>query len=66
MIFECFSVALAQNNETKKYLNLLGVKKIKLLGNLKFSETKIKIKKLIKNLRLYLETLSTNIQAKNL
>ena len=23
MIFECFSVALAQNNETKKYLNLL-------------------------------------------
>ena len=45
MIFECFSVALAQNNETKKYLSLLGVKKIKLLGNLKFSETKIKIKK---------------------
>ena len=45
IIFGCFNVALAQNNETKKYLSLLGVKKIKLLGNLKFSETKIKIKK---------------------
>jgi len=41
-IFQCFDIALAQNNETKKYLNYLGVKKIKFLGNLKFSETKIK------------------------
>ena len=44
-IFECIDIALAQNNETKKYLKLLGVKKIKLLGNLKFTETKIKNKK---------------------
>ena len=48
-IFECIDIALAQNNETKKYLKLLGVKKIKLLGNLKFTETKIKNKKKINN-----------------
>jgi len=45
IVFECFNKALAQNNETKKYLNKLGVKKVELLGNLKFSETKIKTKK---------------------
>ena len=50
-IFECFDVAFAQNNETKKYLIKLGIKNIRLLGNLKFSKTKIKIKnKLNRNL----------------
>jgi len=50
-IFNNFDLALAQNNETKKYLKLLGLKKIKILGNLKFSETKIKTtKKLNKNI----------------
>jgi len=44
IIFGCFDVALVQNNETANYLNLLGIKKIKILGNLKFSETKIKTK----------------------
>jgi len=52
IVFKCFNKALAQNNETKKYLNKLGVKKVELLGNLKFSETKIKTKKdLDKNLK---------------
>ena len=45
IIFECFNQAFVQNNETKKYLNKLGLKQVKLLGNLKFSETKIKTKK---------------------
>ncbi len=39
-LFNCFDKIFPQNNETKKYLSFLGVKKMKLLGNLKFSETK--------------------------
>ena len=35
-IFEKITLALPQNIESKKYLKLLGTKKIKLLGNLKF------------------------------
>jgi len=54
MVFECFNQALAQNNETKKYLNKLGIKNVKLLGNLKFSKTKIKTKKTLdKNLKVF-------------
>ena len=53
-VFECFHQALAQNKETKKYLNKLGVKKVNLLGNLKFTETKIKNKQnLNKNLKIF-------------
>ena len=48
-IFNNFDLALAQNNETKKYLKILGLKKIKILGNLKFSETKTKTKKELDN-----------------
>ena len=39
-LFESFDISFPQNYETKKYLNSLGVKKIKFLGNLKFSESK--------------------------
>ncbi len=35
-IFEKITLALPQNLESKKYLKLLGTKKIKLVGNLKF------------------------------
>ncbi len=35
-IFEKITLALPQNIESKKYLKLLGTKKIKLVGNLKF------------------------------
>ncbi len=35
-VFEKITVALPQNTETKKYLKLLGVKHIKVAGNLKF------------------------------
>ena len=35
-VFSKISLALPQNLETKKYLRMLGVKKIKLAGNLKF------------------------------
>jgi 3-deoxy-D-manno-octulosonic-acid transferase len=38
-LFKIFNLCLPQNYETQKYLHLLGVKKIKMHGNLKFSET---------------------------
>ena len=40
-LFNSFNQIFPQNLETKKYLSFLGVKKMKLLGNLKFSESKI-------------------------
>ena len=40
-IFEKITVALPQNLETKKYLKLLGVRNIKIAGNLKFFGNKI-------------------------
>ena len=57
LVFECFDQALAQNKESKKYLIKLGVKKVKLLGNLKFVETKVKNKKTFsKNLRIFFKS----------
>ena len=49
LLFGCFDLALAQNNESKKYLKLLGVKKIKIIGNLKFAEAKNTSQKRISN-----------------
>ena len=40
ILFNKFDICLPQNYETKKYLKSLGAKKIKLVGNLKFSESK--------------------------
>ena len=51
-LFKIFNLCLPQNFETKKYLHLLGVKKIKMLGNLKFSEPELNNKnELNKNLK---------------
>jgi len=56
-IFQCFDATFPQNKETIKYLKSLKVKKIKFLGNIKFSENEYqskdtissKIKKFLKN-----------------
>ena len=53
-VFSKISIALPQNKETKDYLNRLGVKKIKYIGNLKYFKnskaiSKINIKKYFKN-----------------
>ncbi len=56
-IFKCFDVTFPQNKETTKYLKILEVKKIKILGNIKFSENEnwskgkidSKINKFLKN-----------------
>ena len=41
-LFGSFNNTLPQNQETKKYLKILGAKKIKMIGNLKFSENEVK------------------------
>ncbi len=50
-VFSNISLALPQNLETKKYLKILGVRKIKFAGNLKFYGKKQNVKKT--NLKLY-------------
>ena len=60
-LFENFDICLCQNKETKKYLKKLGAKKIKFLGNLKYSESKLKendnfdekFKKIFKNRKIW-------------
>ena len=53
-LFKIFNLCLPQNLETQKYLSLLGAKKIKILGNLKFSEPELNNKyELNKKLKTY-------------
>ncbi len=60
-LFEIFDITFPQNNETKKYLKYLGSKKIKSIGNLKFSESKTQkninlnknIKKIFKSRKIW-------------
>jgi len=40
ILFKSFDICYSQNKETTKYLKSLGSKKIKFIGNLKFSESK--------------------------
>ncbi len=54
-LFKGFDYTYPQNEETKKYLNILNAKKIKKIGNLKFSESNFETKELIKsNLKTFL------------
>ena len=51
LVFGSFDMCLSQNKETEKYLKSFGVRKIKNLGNLKFSKSKfISSNKLNKNI----------------
>jgi len=38
-LFQNFDICLASNEQSKKYLKILGAKKIKYVGNLKFAQT---------------------------
>ena len=40
ILFGSFDICLSQNHETQKYLKSLGSKKIKFIGNLKYSESR--------------------------
>ena len=48
-VFGSFDACLTSNNESKNYLIKLGAKKIKNIGNLKFSRTSIKNSNIIEN-----------------
>ena len=52
-IFQKFDICLSASMESKKYLKLLGVKKIKYIGNLKFSQTENNEYKLNNNLKKF-------------
>ncbi len=49
VLFQKFNICLSQNNETTNYLKTLGAKKIKNLGNLKYSTSKIHFRKKLDN-----------------
>ncbi len=49
-IFGKFNLCLSSNTETKKYLKKLGAKNIKIIGNLKFSQSENEKENLDKNL----------------
>ena len=49
MLFSGFNICFSQNQETIKYLKSLGSKKIKFLGNLKYSESKTQKKNNLDN-----------------
>ncbi len=57
-VFNKITIALPQNQETKKYLRVLGVKKIKYIGNLKYFKNdkqslKKNVKKYFKNRKVF-------------
>ena len=55
-IFGQISIAYPQNNETFTYLKSLKLKKLKMIGNLKFVENKEEnLNKINKNLKLFLK-----------
>jgi 3-deoxy-D-manno-octulosonic-acid transferase len=54
-IFKNFSFTYPQNKETKKYLHKLGVKNIKILGNLKFCQKAKKINNINLNFKNFIK-----------
>jgi len=67
-IFNEFDLCLGQNDETCKYLKILGAKNIKKIGNLKFANSQIelkskqsnKIKKFLNNKKIIFSAISTH------
>ena len=55
-IFQQFDICLSSNLKSRKYLKLLGVKKIKYIGNLKFTQTEKDVSELNKNLKKFFLT----------
>jgi 3-deoxy-D-manno-octulosonic-acid transferase len=55
-IFQKFDICLSSNLKSKKYLKFLGVKNIKYIGNLKFTQTENDRNELNKNLKQFFLT----------
>ena len=54
-IFNKFDLCLSSNNESKKYLKILGAENIKFVGNLKYTQSEQKIIDIKKILKLLLK-----------
>ena len=54
-LFQKFDICLTSNNETKKYLKFFKAKKIKYIGNLKFSQVENEANKLNYKIKKYLK-----------
>jgi 3-deoxy-D-manno-octulosonic-acid transferase len=55
-IFQQFDICLSSSLKSSKYLKLLGVKKIRYIGNLKFTQTEKDVSELNKNLKKFFLT----------
>jgi 3-deoxy-D-manno-octulosonic-acid transferase len=55
-IFNKFNLCLSSNNESQKYLEKLGAKKIKYIGNLKYTQSELKIDKIKKNIKKFIKS----------
>ena len=55
-IFNKFDLCLSSNNESKKYLKILGAKNIKFVGNLKYTQSEQKIIDIKKNIKTFIKT----------
>ena len=72
ILFKNFDICFSQNYETKKYLKSLGAKKIKFIGNLKFSESKTEknynfnsnLKKIFKSKKIWCAASTHNTEEK--
>ena len=58
-IFNKFELCLTSNNESKKYLIRLGAKKVKFIGNLKYSQSENENSNLNKSLVKYINSRNT-------
>jgi 3-deoxy-D-manno-octulosonic-acid transferase len=54
-IFSCFDLCLASSNQSLKFLKKLNIKKVKFVGNLKFSQSESDIPKITKKLKVFLK-----------
>ena len=54
-IFNKFDLCLSSNNESKKYLKILGAKNIKFVGNLKYTQSEQKIIDIKKNIKTFIK-----------
>tara|TARA_Y100000591_G_scaffold323989_1_gene342685 strand:+ start:109 stop:1365 length:1257 start_codon:yes stop_codon:yes gene_type:complete len=50
-LFDKFNLCLSSSDETKKYLKKLGAKKVKYIGNLKYTQSEQKIDDINKNIK---------------
>jgi len=72
ILFNTFDACFSQNKETIKYLRSLGAKKIKFLGNLKYSESKTQknnsfdssLKKIFKSKKIWCAASTHNTEEK--